>query len=87
MSHRLVLIVDECQYFVSSADVLFATTCASARGISVYASQSLELLFRMFFFFVTIVWNPYRHEGFSPYSPMRLNNHLEGAAQPSGALR
>ncbi len=37
---------DECQYFVSSGDVLFATTCAAARGISVYATQSLELLFQ-----------------------------------------
>jgi hypothetical protein len=37
---------DECQYFVSSGDILFATTCAGARGISVYATQSLELLFQ-----------------------------------------
>lgn len=35
---------DECQYFATSGDTLFATTCASARGILVYATQNLELL-------------------------------------------
>ena len=35
---------DECQYFATSGDTLFATTCASAKGILVYATQNLELL-------------------------------------------
>ena len=36
---------DEAQYFVSSGDTLFATTSASARGITVYSTQSLALLY------------------------------------------
>ena len=36
---------DEAQYFVSPGDTLFATTSASARGITVYATQSLALLY------------------------------------------
>jgi hypothetical protein len=36
---------DEAQYFVSAGDTLFATTSASARGITVYSTQSLALLY------------------------------------------